>query len=202
MINHSRFIISICGSAGSGKSSVAKCLAEELGNHLAVRIPTDYFLKPRLNESLKSYFSKPFSYDWELLNRVIDVTLNKKVYTPAFDFFSFTRKSLIGKEFFARKIVILDSVLPYPLSKYVVKLEVSDRIRKHRIRERDKIWKSKTIKRWKTHQLTKQVLDKFDKIDLLLDGSDDLKNNVLNITSSLKKFPLFRNLTAQLLSNQ
>lgn len=185
-----RFIISICGSVGSSKSSAAKCLAEKLGNDLAVRIPTDYFLKPRVNESLKSYFSKPFSYDQELLNEVIDVTLNKKVYTPDFDFFSFTRRGLIGKEFSARKIVILDSMLPHPLSNYVVKLEVSDGIRKDRIRERDKIWKSKAIKRWKTHQLTKRKLDEFGNIDLLLDGGGDLKNNVFKIISSLKKrFP-------------
>ena len=121
---------------------------------------------------------------------MIDVTLNKKVYTPDFDFFSFTRRGLIGKEFSARKIVILDSMLPHPLSNYVVKLEVSDGIRKDRIRERDKIWKSKAIKRWKTHQLTKRKLDEFGNIDLLLDGGGDLKNNVFKIISSLKKrFP-------------
>lgn len=199
MIKPDRFIISICGGAGSGKSSTAKCLAEGLGNDLAVRIPTDYFLKPRLNESLKSYFSKPFSYDWDLLNKVINVSLDKKVHTPDFDFFTFTRKGSMGKEFFARKIVILDSMLPHPFSKFIVKLEVSDDIRKDRIRQRDEVWKSKAIGRWKTHQLTKLVLDRFDKIDLLLDGSNDLKNNVLSIISSLKeKFPLFRNLTAPL----
>lgn len=192
-MKHSRFIINICGGAGSGKSSTAKCLAEELGSDLAVRIPTDYFLKPRLNESLESYFSKPFSYDWDLLNRVINVSLDKKVHTPDFDFFTFTRKGLTtGREFFARKIVILDSMLPHPFSKFIVKLEVSDDIRKDRIRQRDEVWKSKAMGRWKTHQLTKLVLDRFDKIDLLLDGSHDLKDNVINIISTLKKkFPLF-----------
>jgi len=81
-------------------------------------------------------------------------------------------------------------MLPHPLSNYVVKLEVSDGIRKDRIRERDKIWKSKAIKRWKTHQLTKRKLDEFGNIDLLLDGGGDLKNNVFKIISSLKKrFP-------------
>lgn len=192
-MKYGRFIISICGGAGSGKSATAKCLAEELGSDLAVRIPTDYFLKPRLNESLNSYFSKPFSYDWDLLNRVMNVSLDKKIHTPDFDFFTFTRKGVTtGREFFARKIVILDSMLPHPSSKFIVKLEVSDDIRKDRIRQRDEVWKSKAIGRWKTHQLTKLVLDRFDKIDLLLDGNNDLKDNVFNIILSLKKkFPLF-----------
>ena len=184
-----KIITSICGSAGSGKSELAKKLAKELGSHMALRIPCDYFLKSVLYDSLEEFMATPFKWDWKLLKNFLSHPISTIHSIPDYDFDKYTRLSKEGGiALIIRRYIILDSILPYPESDFIIKLETPAELRMERLKERDKKWNSNVVKNWDKLELTAKQLEGGDlKFNLVLDGSLDAEENAQKIIQQLLK---------------
>jgi uridine kinase len=182
-----KIIISICGAAGSGKSELAKKLAKSLGSHMALRIPCDYFLKSVQYNSLEEFMSTPFKWDWKLLKNFLSQPISTTHNIPDYDFNKYTRLSKTGGiTLTIRRYIILDSILPFPESDFIIKIETPHDFRLERLKQRDKKWNSNVVKNWDKLMLTsKQLNDADNKIDLILNGSLDVKENVQLIVEFL-----------------
>jgi uridine kinase len=109
-----RVIVSICGSAGSGKTLLSKLLVDQLGPDVAVRVPGDRYLTPA-REPLDLYLRRPVRYDWRLLDRDLDVLNGTAVLTPSFDFQRFARRDQPDRRpFITRPVLVVDAIAPYP----------------------------------------------------------------------------------------
>ncbi len=183
-----KIIISICGAAGSGKSELAKKLAKELGSHMALRIPCDYFLKSVQYDSLEEFISTPFKWDWKLLKNFLSQPISTIHEIPDYDFNKYTRISKTGGiALTIRRYIILDSILPYPESDFIIKIETPNNLRLERLKARDKKWNSNVVKNWNKLELTaKQLNNANTKFDLLLNGSSDVKDNVQCVVEFLE----------------
>ena len=174
-----KIIISICGAAGTGKSITAKMLVDTIGRDMAVRIPTDCYLKSFSGEPYEEFISSPFRYDWGLLKKIFIVPIGINSETPKFDFGKMLRLDKSGgTPFTIRRYLILDSMLPCPESNHVIKLEADKEIRLKRINERDKAQKSSSNRYWKKMEVTAGELDsgKYN-FDLVLNGEDEPEVN-------------------------
>ncbi len=183
-----KIIISICGAAGSGKSEIAKNLVKQLGSHMALRIPCDYFLKSVQYNSFEEFISTPFKWDWKLLKNYISQPIGTIHEIPDYDFTKYTRIDKNGGiALTIRRYIFLDSILPYPESNFAVKLETPEEPRMESLKERDKKWKSNNVKNWDKLELTAEKLMEIKmKFDLILDGSSAIEENVLNVIEFLK----------------
>lgn len=174
-----KIIISICGAAGTGKSITAKKLVDTIGRDMAVRIPTDYYLKSYSGEPYEEFISTPFKYDWSLLKKVFIVPIGINSETPKFDFGKMLRLDKSGgTPFTTRRYIILDSMLPCPESNHIIKLEADKEIRLKRINERDKAQKTSSNRYWKKMEVTAAELESGKyKFDLVLNGEDEPEMN-------------------------
>ena len=183
-----KIIISICGPAGSGKSEIAKNLVKQLGSHMSLRIPCDYFLKSVQYNSFEEFISTPFKWDWKLLKSFISQPIGTIHEIPDYDFNTYTRINKTGGiTLTIRRYITLDSILPYPESNFAVKLETPEELRMERLKEHDKKWKSNNVKNWDKLELTAQKLmgNEF-KFNLVLDGSLVIEENVQNVIEFLE----------------
>jgi len=183
-----KIIISICGAAGSGKSILAKKLAKELGSHMALRIPCDYFLKSVQYNSFEEFISTPFKWDWKLLKNFLSQPISTIHCIPDYDFNKYTRISKTGGiALTIRRYIILDSILPYPESDFIIKIDTPHDLRLERLKARDKKWNSNVVKNWDKLTLTaKQLNNANTKFDLILNWSSDVKDNVQLIVEFLE----------------
>lgn len=182
-----KITISICGAAGSGKSELAKQLVKELGSHMALRIPCDYFLKSVKYNSFDEFISTPFKWDWKLLKNFISHPIGTTVAIPEYDFNKYTRISKTGGiTLIIRRYIFLDSTLPYPECDCTILLEAPADLRLRRLKERDKKWNSNVVKNWDKLELTaKQLMDSNYKFDLMLNGSLEVEENVQKVVEFL-----------------
>lgn len=182
-----KVIISICGAAGAGKSTLAKKLAEAIGFDMACRVPVDYFLKSYSQEPYDEYMNTPFKFDWELLKKVISAPIGSRCETPDFDFNKLVRKSKTdGIQFTLRRYVILDS-MPCPFADHLFRLDAPEDLRISRIKERDKRDKTNSYRNWQKMEITAKELisDKY-KFDLVLSGFDEPEVNAAKIIDYLQ----------------
>lgn len=184
-----KIIISICGAAGSGKSELAKHLAKELGSHMALRIPCDYFLKSVHYDSFEEFITTPFKWDWKLLKNFLSQPISTFHEIPDFDFNRFKRISKTGGiALTIRRYIFLDSMLPYPESDLIIKLETPAELRMERLKVRDKKWSSNAVKNWDKLELTASNLSDC-KCRLVLNGNINVEENlecVINFLRSQK----------------
>lgn len=180
-----KFIVSIFGGSGSGKSTLAIRLVEIFGDHRAVRIPSDYFLR--------SYNRPPrtLDYDWDLLEEVLDQEGGTMISIPTYDFQVFRRVSLEGeKRLVMRPLVIFDSMVPYPKSNFTILLTCDDAERQRRIIERDQRWKTDVIRYWDLHQSTlEKTLQTGVVINLELKGENPVEENASRILTIISNLP-------------
>ena len=183
-----KIIISICGRAGSGKSEIAKNLVKQLGSHMSLRIPCDYFLKSVQYDSFEEFISTPFKWDWKLLKSFLSQPIGTVHEIPDYDFTKYTRIDKNGGiTLTIRRYIFLDSILPFPESNFAVKLETPEDIRIERLKERDKKWKSNNVENWDKLELTAQKLTENEfNFNLVLDGSLAIEENVQNVIEFLK----------------
>lgn len=179
-------IISICGPAGAGKSTLAKKLAEAIGYDMACRVPADYYLKSYNGEPYEEYMNTPFKFDWELMKKTLSVPLGSRCETPDFDFHKLVRKSKTGGiQFTLRRYVILDS-MPCPFADHLIMLDAPEDLRISRIKERDKRDKTNSYRNWQKMEITaKELDDKKYKYSLILSGFDEPEENAIKIKNYL-----------------
>lgn len=181
-----KVIISICGAAGAGKSTLAKKLAEAIGFDMACRIPVDYFLKSYSGEVYDEYMNTPFKFDWDLLKKVLSAPIGSRCETPDFDFHKLVRKNKTGGiQFTLRRYVILDS-MPCPFADHLIRLDAPEDLRKSRIKERDKRDKTNSYRNWQKMEITAKELDSGNyKYDMVLSGFDEPEINAETIKEYL-----------------
>ncbi|MEO8514461.1 MAG: hypothetical protein ABI543_12945 [Ignavibacteria bacterium] len=183
-----KIIISICGAAGAGKSTLAKKLARELGDTMASRIPGDYYLKSYNNEPYEEYMETPFKYDWDLIKKVIDTPIGLQAESPDFDFIKLLRMDKTGgKPFTVRRYMIIDTILPYPKSNYTFRVSGPEDLRLKNIKERDKAQKTNSERNWQKMEATaKELESKKYRFNLVLSSFNDVDVNVGKIIDYLK----------------
>jgi uridine kinase len=184
-------ILSICGPSGAGKSQLAKSLAARLGDDLCSRVPTDYYAIPATGP-LSDYFTQPLRYDWALLARVLAQPDGTETSTPNFDFDRFLRLAETGgRRFSLRRVMVLDTMEPYPLSDALVLLQVPDAVRQERIAARDLIWNTRVQERFHHLDITwDHARSRMPARDLELDGTEPLHLNAKRLADWLTgRFP-------------
>jgi uridine kinase len=173
-----KIIVSICGKAGSGKSKLAKELAKHFGSDMAIRVPTDYFLKSVHYESFEQFISTPFMWDWKLIKKFISHPIGTLHDIPDYNFNTYSRISENGGiALIIRRYIFLDAALPYPESDFKILIESPGQTRLERLKERDKNWKSNVIRTWDKLELTSKKLSTL-KFDLRLDGEKPVEENL------------------------
>jgi uridine kinase len=183
-----KIIISICGAAGTGKSALANEMAIALGKDLACRIPTDYFLKSYIGVPYEEFISTSFKYDWNLLKEVLSSPIGREYETPEYDFSKFIRTGKTGGRLFSlKRYIFVDSMLPYPDSDFIIKLEARESYRLERIKKRDTSQGVNSVKNWRKMEITAKLLDEGNyKFDLILDGKLKTRENAKRIVGFLK----------------
>ncbi|MCC7158318.1 MAG: hypothetical protein IT281_02140 [Ignavibacteria bacterium] len=184
-----KIIISICGAGGAGKSSLAKKVVHTLGTDISARVPTDYYLKSYSGEPFEEFISTPFRYDWELLKKVFQIPIGLITETPDYDFVKLTRLDKTGgKPFTVSRYMVIDSILPYPESNFIFRIEAPADLRLKNIKERDKAQKTNSARNWEKMELTASELNSRKyKYDLVLNGFNELDENAEKIFEYLRR---------------
>lgn len=180
-------IISICGGSGSGKSLLAKTLAEQLGAERAVRIPSDFYLQSNPYPTPAEFFQHPLVYDWDLLTRAMEQPLGTTISTPTYDFITFQRIACeSGRPFTLQPVCIVDAMVPYPNADFTILLQCPEEERRRRIMARDTQWQTQVISYWDLHQVTLQaVMCEPSHFDLILDGRNAPEANAGRIRAMI-----------------
>jgi len=184
-----KIIISICGAAGTGKSALANEMTLSLGKDISCRIPTDYFLKSYSSVPFDEFISTPFKYDWDLLKKILSESINHEVHIPDYDFSKFNRISKTGgKDIILKRYVFIDSMIPYPESRLIIKLTANDELRFERIRKRDSVQNTNSARCWQKMTITANLLDEGNyKFDLILNGEDKTRDNTDKVVEYLNE---------------
>jgi uridine kinase len=174
--------MSICGASGTGKSTIAKAIAEIWTT--CTRVPTDYYIKPRSPGDV-TYFERPLEYDWELFDISAAGKVGEQRTTPDFNFEDFARLSPVGgKSFEIRQILITDGFYPHPSASVRILLECSDASRRKRVDLRDKIWKANVANRWLQLERTKERLYReYCDWDIVVSGNSSVQENATVIVA-------------------
>lgn len=180
------YLVTIFGPAGSGKSGLAKAVAETLGEHVAARVPADYFVAPREpREPLDRFLEQPLKWDWRLLRERLSLPIGTDVTTPDVDFETFTRNAENGgRPLPIRPVMIIDAMAPFPGASLLVRLDVPDTVRRERIALRDKRWGTRVQDRWAHLETTWQAVQQAPP-HLVLDGTDVLERNVAALVEAI-----------------
>jgi len=89
-------LIGLTGGTGSGKTTVAKTIIEELGHDNIVLIQQDSYYKDQshlsVEDRIKTNYDHPFAFDTELLiEHLDDLMAGKSIDKPVYDFSIHTR---------------------------------------------------------------------------------------------------------------
>ena len=170
-------IVSICGPSNAGKSQLAKAVAVAVGEHCCARIPTDYFLN--LPSAPGPCTPTPITYDWALLDQIVDQPLGTTVTTPDVDFDRLVRRAPAGGlAFVVRPILVTDAFVPHPAATVRIRLTASASVRRARIIARDARWGARVVERWDLLEHTwDDVASRSDHWDLRLSGEEPIEDN-------------------------
>ena len=173
-----RFIVSIYGPSGSGKSQLANALVARLGDRCSARAPTDYFLMPD-HEFPERVGDRALTYDWALLEQRLALPDGAETTTPEFDFARLQRVAEMGgPPFVLRRVIVTDAMAPYPQSDAFVLIAAPEKTRRTRVIARDAIWKSRVHDRWDRLERTwERVQSQPCRTDLSLDGTRAVDEN-------------------------
>lgn len=181
------FVVTICGGAGAGKSQLARATAAELGEALASRVPTDYFLIPRRQgESREHFLARPLMYDWPLLSAALDAPMGTHQTTPDFDFEEFRRlRESGGRPYVVRPVMLCDAMAPYPGADLVVRLDAPVDVRMARVAERDTGWRTRVRDRSDQLEETWRAVMPVA-ADVELDGRLSLSGNAARLAMTIQ----------------
>jgi len=96
MVMSKPVLIGLTGGTGSGKTTVAKTIIEELGHDNIVLIQQDSYYKDQshlsFEDRIKTNYDHPFAFDTELLiEHLEDLMAGKSIDKPVYDFSHHTR---------------------------------------------------------------------------------------------------------------
>jgi len=96
MVMSKPVLIGLTGGTGSGKTTVAKTIIEELGHDNIVLIQQDSYYKDQshlsVEDRIKTNYDHPFAFDTELLiEHLEDLMAGKSIDKPVYDFSIHTR---------------------------------------------------------------------------------------------------------------
>lgn len=136
------FVVSLCGAAGAGKSTLAVALAEAVGER-ASRVPADYYLLATEDRTA------PLRWDWTRLAADLARPPSTTVTTPAIDFTSLCR-GVAGdrRSFVIRPLMLIDAMQPFPSADLVIRLVAPREVRRARLAERDQCWGTVVLAHW------------------------------------------------------
>lgn len=108
-------IIGIAGGTGSGKTTVARSVIEQLGADKVTFISQDNYYKDQshlaMEERLKTNYDHPFAFDNELLMEHLRLLRSgQAVYAPVYDFAAHTRSSSHTVQLMPNRIVIVEGL--------------------------------------------------------------------------------------------
>ena len=108
-----KLLLGIAGGSGSGKTSLAKAIAEEIGGERALLVSVDSYYKDlsALPAEARSRvnFDNPDAIDWPLLRRHIKSLLaNRKVKMPVYSFAEHVRSGHTTVE--PRDVIIIEGI--------------------------------------------------------------------------------------------
>ena len=162
-----------------------------LGDEIAARIPTDYFLVPRPPDlSLVDFLKQPLRYDWDLLRSLLRQPVGTPVETPDADFGNFTRISDVGgRPFTIRPVMITDAMAGCPDADLLILLDAPSTVRYDRIAARDVRWGTNVLANWKHLEMTWHASRlKLPAPDLILDGNRPLPRNADTLASLVRTY--------------
>ena len=182
-------VVTIYGPAGAGKSQVAKAVAAALGEEVAARVPTDYFLVPRSEGmALAEYHGRSLGWDWALLAARLALPLGTATSTPDVDFEAFVRRAPTGGlAFTVRPVMIVDAMAPFPGANLRVLLEAPDDVRRARIVDRDRRWGTTVSDRWEHLQATWAAARDGVAPDLVLDATRPIADTAARIAEVVRR---------------
>lgn len=180
-------IVSIYGPTGSGKSQLAKAVSRAVGEDRCTRIPTDYFANfpAAASTDVSGLMTGTLTYDWALLDRVLDQPMGTIVTTPDVDFERLVRRAPEGGlSFVVRQIMLTDAFPPHPSASIRIRLTAPASVRRNRIIDRDARWGTSVIERWQHLEATwDDVAGKSSSPDLDLSGEDPLDANAARVAA-------------------
>lgn len=108
-------IIGIAGGTGSGKTTVARSVIEQLGTDKVTFISQDNYYKDQthltMDDRLKTNYDHPFAFDNELLMEHLTLlTSGQTAYAPVYDFKLHTRSASETLELKPNRIVIVEGL--------------------------------------------------------------------------------------------
>jgi uridine kinase len=182
-------VVSIAGGSGAGKSQLAKALAELLGEKVATRVPTDWYLVPRATGTpVAEWLRQPLAWDHAAIARLLAAPVGETHLTPPFDFTTFRHADRTGerKVIPIRPVMVLDAMDPWPGADLSVLLAVPEAVRHRRVAERDIRWGSRVLERWEQMETTwRRIEERGHRFDVTLDGALPIAGNAARIAAAL-----------------
>lgn len=107
------YIVAIAGGSGSGKTTIANKIVEQVGKKNVLLLSIDHYYKDlghlKEEERWKVNFDHPDSIDWKLLKKQLkELVEGKKIKMPIYSFLSHTREKYV--EVSPKKIIILEGI--------------------------------------------------------------------------------------------
>ena len=151
----SKTIIGITGGSGSGKTYLTNKIVDKFGDNNINIIKMDSYYKDLAHLSMQereiNNFDHPDAFDFELLLDHLNILFNKNsVQIPIYDYKTHTRKKNVEKIKY-KPIIIIEGIFSIHYKKlrdlmdYKVFIETTNKTRKERRINRDKISRDRTL---------------------------------------------------------
>ena len=159
-------IIGIAGGTGSGKTTVAKELAERLHNHVVV-VSQDSYYKDQshlpLEERQKLNFDHPNAIDFDLLvEQLQELKAGRDIQQPVYSYLTCSRSTTETTHLSPAPVIIVEGILIFTCKKLMDEMDIKvyvdadDDDRLMRVIARDIVERGKTVE-WVMQRYTKTV---------------------------------------------
>lgn len=159
-------IIGIAGGTGSGKTTVARKLAERLHNHVVV-VSQDSYYKDQshlpLEERQKLNFDHPNAIDFDLLTAQLqELKAGRDIEQPVYSYITCSRSETETVHLSPAPVIIVEGILIFTCKKLMEEMDIKvyvdadDDDRLMRVIARDIVERGKTVE-WVMERYTKTV---------------------------------------------
>ena len=159
-------IIGIAGGTGSGKTTVARKLAERLHNHVVVVSQDSYYRDQShlpLEERQKLNFDHPNAIDFDLLTEQLqELKAGLDIEQPVYSYLTCSRSTTEAVRLSPAPVIIVEGILIFTCQKLMDEMDIKvyvdadDDDRLMRVIARDIVERGKTVE-WVMERYTKTV---------------------------------------------